>query len=1065
MPAKTLPRFKLILTAIMLCGIVLIGAIWMVVQERIIYERAATLADQSRDNTNLARVLEEQILSSLMDTEQLLRLVRHQDQYSDPNVMIERMFEDLILNRQQFDAVGAIDEHGKVIFATRDLKPGNYLFKTALGFHQAHNDDRLLIGKPVRSHINNKDWVIPLSLRLNKQNGGFGGIVFACIKPAYFNFFFDNIQLSKTAGFQLLGTDGVVRAQVGSQDADPHDGMMSRTLLVAQAGNRKGSFTSQHGGATRLVSYQVLDRYPLIVMISSSQAEALAPFHQRQRIYCLVATLSSAFVLAFTLGLILMLWRQRRYVENLQDKEMRLSLIYENASNPIFVVDVGADDHFHFSFVNPSFLKVTGLTQAQVIGRAVTDVIPQASHALVLGKYKEAIRTGQSISWTEISRYPAGEKTGEVTVSPVIGADGHCSQLIGVVYDITERRKADEKIQLLTRLYAALSQCNQTIVRGISEAELFHRVCQIVVDTEVVRAAAIGKVNAASGIVEMVATYGEGIGFIQNIRKSIVADEPEGRGLVGSAIRDKQPSWCQDYLNDPRTVPWHEEAVHFGVNSAAALPLYCGHVAVGAFILLSDKIGFFDEPVRELLMEMATDISHALDNLAREAARKAAEAEIEHLAYFDGLTQLPNRHLLIDRLHQVLVSSTRGGHAGALLLIDLDNFKTLNDTLGHDVGDLLLQQTAQRLVRCVRAEDTVARVGGDEFMVLIENLGLFTQEAAALARTVGEKILATLNQPYLLAEYEHSSSPSMGIVLFADISDSVEELLKRADLAMYQAKAAGRNTLRFFDPQMQARAMARAALETDLRLGVQADQFLLYYQPQVNSEGCLTGAEALLRWQHPRRGMVPPAEFIPLAEDTGLILPLGQWVLETACAQLAAWADDPLTARLALAVNVSARQFRHKDFVDQVLAVLDQSRADSQKLKLELTESLLVDDVEDIIGKMNALKARGVNFSLDDFGTGYSSLTYLKRLPLYQLKIDQSFVRDVLTDPNDAAIARTIVALANSLNLAVIAEGVETEAQRDFLAGIGCYAYQGYLYSQPLALQAFEAFVSQIGLA
>ena len=453
------------------------------------------------------------------------------------------------------------------------------------------------------------------------------------------------------------------------------------------------------------------------------------------------------------------------------------------------------------------------------------------------------------------------------------------------------------------------------------------------------------------------------------------------------------------------------------------------------------------------------DVTHYVSTLTDITQRKTAEDEIRNLAFYDPLTRLPNRRLLLDRLKQALASSTRSGRYGALLFIDLDNFKTLNDTLGHDIGDLLLQQVGQRLATCVREGDTVARLGGDEFVVMLEDLSETLQEAATQAETVGEKILVTLNRLYQLDSYEHHSTPSIGVTLFADHQETVDELLKRADLAMYQAKAAGRNTLCFFDPEMQAVVAKRAALEAALREAILKRQFLLYYQAQVDGEGRLTGAEALVRWQHPEYGLVSPAMFIPLAEDTGLILPLGHWVLETACFELASWATRPEMADLTIAVNVSARQFHHPDFVDQVLAVLDHTGANPQKLKLELTESLLVDDVEDVIAKMSELKARGVGFSLDDFGTGYSSLSYLKRLPLDQLKIDQGFVRDILTDPNDAAIAKMVIALAESLGLAVIAEGVEIEAQKDFLAHHGCHAYQGYLFSRPLPLEEFEKLV------
>ena len=416
----------------------------------------------------------------------------------------------------------------------------------------------------------------------------------------------------------------------------------------------------------------------------------------------------------------------------------------------------------------------------------------------------------------------------------------------------------------------------------------------------------------------------------------------------------------------------------------------------------------------------------------------------------------------MDRLKHALATSARNKREGALLFIDLDNFKTLNDTLGHDIGDLLLQQVTQRLIDCVREGDTVARLGGDEFVVMLEDLSENAQEAAMRAESVGEKILAALNQAYRLAGYEHHSSASIGLTLFGNKRETVDDLLKRADLAMYSSKTAGRNTLRFFDPEMQTVVSTRAAMESDLREAVLKDQFQLHYQVQVAGNGQSIGAEVLVRWQHPQRGMVSPSEFIPVAEETGLILPLGKWVLEAACQQLAAWATRPEMAHLTVAVNVSARQFHHRDFVDQVIGVLTRTGANPQRLKLELTESMLVSNVNDIIAKMSALKSRGVGFSLDDFGTGYSSLTYLKRLPLDQLKIDQGFVRDILIDPNDAAIARTIVALAESLGLAVIAEGVETEAQRNALARQGCHAYQGYLFSRPLPLKQFETFMGQL---
>jgi diguanylate cyclase (GGDEF)-like protein len=437
--------------------------------------------------------------------------------------------------------------------------------------------------------------------------------------------------------------------------------------------------------------------------------------------------------------------------------------------------------------------------------------------------------------------------------------------------------------------------------------------------------------------------------------------------------------------------------------------------------------------------------------------RVDALVQIDTLAFYDPLTDLPNRRLLLDRLEQALHASTRHARKSALLFVDLDNFKTINDTLGHHQGDQLLVQVAQRLKTCIRDGDTLARLGSDEFVVMLEDLSEDDIEAATQSETVGGNILSAFHQDFALDQGTHHSTPSIGITLFGGAAlEGSDQPLKRAELAMFKAKAAGRNTLRFFDTGMQAEVSTRAALEADLREAITSQQFLLHYQPQVVGAGRVTGVEALVRWQHPQRGMVSPMEFIPLAEETGLILPIGQWVLETACAQLAAWASEPSMAHLTMAVNVSARQFRQTDFVNSVRASLARTHATPRLLKLELTESMLVDDIEAVIAKMGELKAQGVTFSLDDFGTGYSSLAYLKRLPLDQLKIDQGFVRNIVSDANDAAIARMVVALADSMGLSVIAEGVELQAQADFLAHQGCHAYQGYLFSKPLTLEALE---------
>ncbi len=439
--------------------------------------------------------------------------------------------------------------------------------------------------------------------------------------------------------------------------------------------------------------------------------------------------------------------------------------------------------------------------------------------------------------------------------------------------------------------------------------------------------------------------------------------------------------------------------------------------------------------------------------------RKLAEEKIHQLAFYDPLTELPNRRLLMIQLRHALLASVRSGRLGALLFIDLDNFKMLNDTLGHDKGDQLLQLVAARLRNAVRESDMVARLGGDEFIVMLEDISDSPQEAALHAELVGQKLLAACNMPYALDGTLYRSTPSIGITLFDHAAKGVDELLKHADLAMYHAKAMGRNVLRFFDASMQTAVERRMALEKDLNDGLERDEMILHYQPQVDFAGRVVGAEVLVRWQHPVQGLVPPGEFIPLAEQTGLILPLGRWVLRTACATLRDWAGHPAFTGLSLSVNVSARQLHQPDFVEQVLAVVAETGANPLKLKLELTESMLAENTEITIARMAALREHGIRFALDDFGTGYSSLSYLQRMPLDQLKIDRCFVADVPSSAHDATIARIIITLAEKLGLAVVAEGVETEEQKVFLRDNGCLNYQGYLFGRPVPLADFQAQV------
>jgi diguanylate cyclase (GGDEF)-like protein/PAS domain S-box-containing protein len=689
---------------------------------------------------------------------------------------------------------------------------------------------------------------------------------------------------------------------------------------------------------------------------------------------------------------------ERRRIESvMQESEQKLRAIADNVKTVMFLKDLRG----RYLYVNRQYEKLFHVTNEMMDGKTDYDIFPKNLADAFVANDSVVVRTQHAVEVEEQVLQDDGLHTYMSVKLPIRNTDGEIYAVCGIATDITERKLAEADL----RIAASAFESQEGMM--ITDAQ-----------TRILR------VNQA---------FSQSTGF-------------SSEDLVG-----KKPSILQSGRHDAEFYRKMWDTIH----------------ATGAWqgeIWDRRKNGEI-YPKWLTISSVKNDdgiVTNYIGTHHDITERKLAEEKIAELAFFDPLTRLPNRTLLVDRLKQTMTSGSRTGVFGALLFIDLDHFKTLNDTLGHDTGDRLLQQVANRLNGCVRGGDTVARLGGDEFVVVLENLGETLDEAATHTKALGEKILVALGQSYQLGKIEHRITASVGATLFLGQQATVDELLKQADLAMYKAKDTGRNALRFFDPAMQIIVLERASLEKNLRLALHEHQLVLHYQAQVEGESRrVIGAEVLVRWQHPELGLMPPNYFIPLAEETGLILPIGRWVLETACAQLAIWANTPGMADLELAVNISANQLHEPDFADQVGEVLSLTGANPKRLKLELTESLLVTDIEDVIAKMASLKAIGVGFSLDDFGTGYSSLSYLKRLPLDQLKIDRSFVEHILIDVNDAAIAKMVIALAESLNLSVIAEGVELDAQRAFLSNLGCTLYQGYLFSRPLALADFEDFLNR----
>ena len=669
----------------------------------------------------------------------------------------------------------------------------------------------------------------------------------------------------------------------------------------------------------------------------------------------------------------------------------QLAATFESITDAFYTLD----REWRFTYLNREAERLFKRPRAQLLGKVLWDEFASLKGQIGYCEFHRAVRENRTVVFEEF--YAPYHTLSEVRAYP--SDEG----LTVYFRDVTDARKTEESLRISEERFRTIARATTDVVWdwNLEDDTLW----------------ASDSIEAVFGY-----TVADFTGPIRAWSDHIHPDERERVvGHIRSAIDGGEEQWMDEYR-------------FLRKDGSVALVLDRGYI-------IRDAGG------------RATRMIGAMVDLTE---RRQAERRIEYLAYYDVLTQLPNRQLLMDRLQRALENCAQRRCTNALFFIDLDNFKSLNDTLGHAVGDQMLQQVAHRLCGCVSRHDTISRFGGDEYVVLLEGMSADAEQACAQARTVGARMLMTLRQPYKLDQYCHHSTASIGMVLFSDARDDIGELLKRADMAMYEAKAAGRNTLRLFNPDMQAALSARMALENDLRQALREcdSQFELHYQPQVDRLGQITGVEALVRWRHPVRGMVSPAEFIPLAEETGLVLALGQWVLKKACEQLLAWASSPAAARIEVAVNVSARQFHHPQFVAQVLERVAEAGIDARLLKLELTETSLLENVDDTISKMNVLRTHGVSFALDDFGTGYSSLAYLKQLPLDMLKIDRSFVLDLLNNRNDAVIARTIIALGRSLGLRVLAEDVETVAQRDFLFEHGCDAYQGYLCAQALPADA-----------
>jgi len=626
--------------------------------------------------------------------------------------------------------------------------------------------------------------------------------------------------------------------------------------------------------------------------------------------------------------------------------------------------------------------------------------------------------------------------------------------ILGIYEDITERKKAEKLERHLTRALKLLSKCNTTLIHADDEQTLLIDICRLAVEFGGYRMAWVGyPENDELKTIRPVAQCGYEHGFLDNIKISW-DDNEWGRGPTGTAIRTGTTVVNSDTLSNPKLNPWRQAATERNYHSSISLPLATKAQIIGALNIYSSEAYAFSTEEISLLEELANDLAFGIETLRMRALHNVAEKKLEFLAHYDPLTRLPNRTLLRDRFEQAAALADREQSGVAMFFLDLDNFTHINDSLGHACGDTLLVSVANRLKKCIRKTDTLSRQGGDEFVILLSNIN-----DVESIEEITQGIVAAFTGPFNIDGYTLNITFSAGISVYPHDEKSFDSLLKQADTALYHAKQSGRNIYRFFSGQMNNDALEYIQLQGQLHNAIKNQELQLHYQPQIDTNTSkIIGAEALLRWYHPEQGLIPPGKFIPSAERSGLIIPIGEWVLNEACYQAQQWRKIHHLPSLVVAVNLSALQFKRGNLVETVTQALEQSGLPAQHLELELTESILLHDVNDVRNTLLSLKKMGVRLSIDDFGTGYSSLSYLKQLAVDKLKIDQSFIRDMVDDASDAAIVNAIIQLGHALDLSVIAEGVEKDTQFALLKELGCDEIQGYLFSPSLPAKEFIQF-------
>jgi diguanylate cyclase (GGDEF)-like protein/PAS domain S-box-containing protein len=988
-PAHRFSRFGLCEYLIVLVCMTLIAGVWILTLERIRYERGEAVSDTVNRNANLALGFEEYVVRIMKSVDHtVIALKHHYERYGRgirvPDVFTEGNVPDpLVAN------FAIADEHGRLLLSKANFAPAQVFDREYFRVHQQRDSGQLFIGTPITNRVTGKCF-IPVSRRINKPDGSFAGVAMVGIDTTYFTSFYQRVDVGREGLIMLAGLDGIPRV-MREGDAYRLSDMQSGTGFFDDStdvpiANIQTQATGD--GLARFVSYRTLNEYPLMVAIGSSEAEALAGFNRRADAYYASAAVGTGMLIAVALMLLGAQSRNRRTLHNMAVSEARFRAIFEQATAGI----VRSDVELRILEVNQRFRDMIGYTEAELLGKSFDDI----THAADVAKshdFREALLTDKHGSPCELEKryiHRDGSIVWVAIAACVVRNAGDADYFVTVVQDITRRKRAEQALQESKEQF-------QQLAKHVPEAF-----------------------------------------WITDLKRhAMIYVSPAFERIHGAPLRSMRSVWraWKDTL--------HPEDRDRALEAHGRMA--CGPVDVQYRIVRPDGVtrwvracGYPVENSRGVVYRVAGTIEDITE-------RRELESRLQYQAHFDSLTGLPNRVLLFDRLSQALTQSRRSSHAVALLFVDIDRFKIVNDTLGHHVGDKLLQHVASCLVRAVRAEDSVGRLGGDEFGIILPRID--RPEHAAL---IAQNALRLLAEPLQLEAHEVVVTGSIGIALSSSESVDAETLVRNADTAMFRAKNSGRNAYEFYTASMNERALEQLHLERRLRRALERDEFVLHFQGRRNIRtGEVTGCEALLRWSGPD-GIVEPAQFVSLLEESGLIIPVGDWVVQRACSQIAEWRRAGL-APMPVAVNISARQFNQRNLAAKIESALRENGVDGSLLEIELTESTAMQNADDAIVVMRRLKALGVRIAIDDFGTGHSSLSYLKRLPIDLLKIDRSFVTGLPATEDDASITKAIITMAHSLGLKVIAEGVENPQQLAFLAANACDEVQGYLFSRPVA--------------